>query len=215
MSRLQETGPSLRRFLMQQKRDANRAGDASPFTLSGTGVTAVDEMTYEGVLKVLGQMVVDGTLTVNGPMAVTGTLSLPAGIIDNDALAHQTLPVDFAVTGSGWSNSAAGAGTVRASITLTAPAGFTQGLVTANMYVQAVHTGGADYLRVYPEIGGSQGYPGGTYVNAGSGDQTNISYTKLVTATSIVVEARVWTTWAVPADAGNIANITGSVLWLR
>ena len=126
----------------------------------------------------------------------------------------QVSPVGFSTEGTGWSNPA-GAGYVRASITLTAPTGFTQGLVTANMYVQAVHTGDADYLRVYPEISAAQGRPGGTYVNPGAGDQTNISYTRLVVATSIVVNAIVLSTWAVPADAANIANITGSVLWLR
>ena len=50
MSRLPETGPSLRRIIEQQKRQANRAGDASPYSRSGTSVTA------EGRTEVTGQM---------------------------------------------------------------------------------------------------------------------------------------------------------------
>lgn len=41
-----------------------------------------------GTLNVDGALDVAGELNVGGNMAVTGTLSLPAGIIDNDALAH-------------------------------------------------------------------------------------------------------------------------------
>jgi len=50
MSRLPETGPSLRRIIEQQKRQATRARDASPYTRSGMSVTA------EGRVQVAGQM---------------------------------------------------------------------------------------------------------------------------------------------------------------
>lgn len=169
-----------------------------------------------GIAITTGGMVIDSELRVTGNTRIEGTLDLPAGIIGNDDLAHQISAADIPTQDvTGWSNAAGGGGTVQASVTLTAPAGYALGIVSANMYVQATHTGGADYLRIYPEIGGAQGRPGGTYVNAGSGDQANVSYTRIVAATSIVVAARIFSTWAVPANAGNIANITGQVTWLR
>jgi len=50
MSRLPETGPSLRRIIEQQKRRATRNENASPYTRSGMSVTA------EGRVEVTGQM---------------------------------------------------------------------------------------------------------------------------------------------------------------
>src|SRR5665648_1235906 len=50
MSRLPETGPSLRRHIRYMDRQAQRAADASPYTRSGTSVTA------EGRVQVAGQM---------------------------------------------------------------------------------------------------------------------------------------------------------------
>lgn len=50
MSKLPETGPSLRRIIEQQKRRATRNENASPYTRSGTSVTA------EGRVEVTGQM---------------------------------------------------------------------------------------------------------------------------------------------------------------
>jgi len=169
MSRLPETGPSLRRYLTQQKRQANRAGNASPFTRSGSGVTAENEVTYEGVLKVLGQMVVDGILTVNGPLAVhgtaafdgdttiggnaaiTGTLSLPAGIIDNAALASPVTGdvgnnyVLTAVTSS-WAN--------YAGVSIAVPAGFTRAQVMA---VSSVIGPTTDTWQIRVDIAGVTG----------------------------------------------------------
>jgi len=151
MSRLPETGPSLRRIIEQQKRQANRAANASPFSRSGSGVTGLDEVTYEGVLKVLGQMVVDGTLTVNGPMAVTGTLSLPAGIIDNAALASPVTGdvgnnyVLTAVTSS-WAN--------YAGVSIAVPAGFTRAQVMA---VSSVIGPTSDTWQIRVDIAGVTG----------------------------------------------------------
>lgn len=51
MSRLPETGPSLRRYLRKQQRQVQRQGQASPYTLSGTSVTAEDEVTVTGQMQ--------------------------------------------------------------------------------------------------------------------------------------------------------------------
>src|SRR5665647_2399920 len=101
MSRLPETGPSLRRIIEQQKRQANRAADASPYTRSGTSVTAEDEVTVDGALIVTGPLDVTGPAafagdtTIGGNAAITGTLSLPAGIINNAALTSPVGVGDF------------------------------------------------------------------------------------------------------------------------
>lgn len=51
MSRQPETGPSLRRYLTQQKRQAGRAQNSSPYTRSGTSVTAENEVTVDGQMR--------------------------------------------------------------------------------------------------------------------------------------------------------------------
>ena len=105
-------------------------------TLGVTGVTTLGgSTTVNGALGVTGQTTlaaatsVTGSLTVIGPMAVTGTLSLPAGIIDNAALASPTMP----------DAKKAGSGTVGVTVTTTpgnystithtVPAGFTSASV--------------------------------------------------------------------------------------
>lgn len=76
MSRLPETGPSLLRRIRQQERVQARQVNASPFSRSGSGVTGEDELTVEGLLRIIGQMVVDGTLVVNGPTTLAGALGI-------------------------------------------------------------------------------------------------------------------------------------------
>lgn len=81
-----------------------------------------------------GALLVEGALNVTGPMTVGGTLSLPAGIIDNDALAN---PV--AVASPGWAHNngyalpTAAGQVVQASITFIVPSGFTQALIYAGV----------------------------------------------------------------------------------
>lgn len=181
-----------------------------------------------GLLRILGALQSDdfdgdldagdpGTTgwAMNATRAAFGSILLRPNSVGNDILTNPVIPAEIAVETSGWSNTAGNPGYVKATTTLTAPAGCTQGLVSVNMYAQANHSSGEDYMRLYPEIGGSQGRPGGKIVHSGSGDQVNIGMTKLVAATSITINARLWTTWTVGAAGDNIATITGSVLWLR
>ena len=88
-----------------------------------------------------GTLDVDADATFGGAMAVTGTLSLPAGIIDNDALAHPlTQDSDWGTTSnfpitSTW--------TERASATIVVPAGFTRMQFYAIASVQARNDAGS------------------------------------------------------------------------
>lgn len=256
MSRLPETGPSLRRYLEQQKRLANRAGDASPFTRSGSGVTAVDEVTYEGVLKVLGQMVVDGTLTVNGPLtvtqtaditgtthiggatdidgtlnvdaaatfggavAVTGTLSLPAGIIDNAALAHPVVPASFYAAASNFA--VPNAWTTVVEHSLTTPAGFSQAIVIATAWARIQNTSGA-VASSYGTLASINGVAGpwddDRAIPINYFGNLQATYATLVSGLTegetIPILTRVFSSPALSADPDNEATINGVVLWLR
>jgi len=137
MSKLPETGPSLRRYLERAQRQAIRESNASPYTRSGISVTAEDEVT------------VDGSLIVTGPMAVGGTLSLPAGIIDNDALANPVVFDAGYANADGFTTSTTAADL--ASFTVAVPAGFTQAVVQASAMI-FVYNGTATYSYLRDRI---------------------------------------------------------------
>ncbi|WP_307087819.1 hypothetical protein [Arthrobacter sp. B2I5] len=77
-----------------------------------------------GISPQKGGMVVEGYQTVNGPMTITGSLDLPAGSVQNDALAN---PVQIDTASNGIDGELIDTtATVRATLTLTVPAGMTQ-----------------------------------------------------------------------------------------
>lgn len=82
-----------------------------------------------GLLKQAGITVEPDTIRFGGNVAIEGTLSLPAGIIDNEALAN---PIS---TGTGFGDadgfSIAAADSNVCSFGLVVPAGYTKALVTA------------------------------------------------------------------------------------
>lgn len=273
MSRLPETGPSLRRHIRYMERQANRAADASPYTRSGTSVTAENEVTVDGALIVNGPLTatqtaditgtthiggatdidgtlnvdaattiggnttiggtlgvtgittlgapttVSGALNVSGPMAVTGTLSLPAGIIDNAALAS---PVAVDTAQAYLINYAIGTvSTVRATVSFTVPNGFSQALVTSSARAMGYNvTGGADYLYVQSVINGTVG--GELYSVAPNGYGVGLStseYRRVIGLTggdiiTVSVATRTgFSTWA--AQASHHAGIDAQVVYLR
>src|SRR5665647_909862 len=167
MSKLPETGPSLLRHLRQQQRRMIRNENASPFTRSGTSVTA------EGRVEVTGQMQsgdYDGTSRTDlgtagwmlGPddggaslLALNGIdvyADLAAkdvtilGLIDDLAAKDVVLTdlVSKVVKVGSFDHSETGFdppdtwGTV-SSVTLTVPNGFTQAVVTAVAYVKLMN----------------------------------------------------------------------------
>lgn len=188
----------------------NHLLQASGILVKASGIQSAD---FDGDLDALNP----GTTgwAMNARRAAFGSILLRPNSIGNDILTNPVIPAEIAVETTGWSNASGDPGSVQATTTLTAPTGCTKGLVSVNMYAQANHGAGEDYMRLYPEIGGVQGRPGGKIVHSGAGDQVNIGMSKLVVATTITVSARVWTTWTVGAAGDNIATITGSVLWLR
>ena len=157
MSRLPETGRTLTGYLVDQRRQAGRQANSSSFNRSGMSATAEGETTVDG------DLIIDGTETVNGPLAVhgtaafdgdttiggnaaiTGTLSLPAGIIDNEALAHQVV-VGSAAAEFGMSSAIAlsanpAAPTTLTTLSVTVPADATSAIATTSV-VPAIYTAG-------------------------------------------------------------------------
>lgn len=91
-----------------------------PSTLSG----AVD---ISGDLDVTGDAAFSGTTTIGGNASITGTLSLPAGIIDNDALANPVEADSENLSTSGMTFT--GSMVEYATKTFIVPAGFTKAII--------------------------------------------------------------------------------------
>ena len=116
-----------------------------------TGAVDITSTTHIG-----GTLDVDADATFGGAVAITGTLSLPAGIIDNAALA---MPVKYGSSGTSETVFAVTTtGTDRAMGSVVVPAGFTQATILCLVSGATVNsTGGVDYLNVRATIDGSAG----------------------------------------------------------
>jgi len=166
-----------------------------------------------------GTLDVDADATFGGAMAITGTLSLPAGIIDNDAL---TSPIVYA------SNNSVNVGTAvtttrtnKATATVAVTAGFTKAQVWAFSDAMAVNrTAADDYLYVGTTINTYEG--GENYVDCRIDAGNSVSHTAVTalagltggdlincTVTSRTSEAA----WA--ANVGNLWRIQVVVIFSR
>ncbi len=139
-------------------------GDLTSSLLRSAGISVSPEgMTVDRALEVLGQMNVQGDLDVSGgavfsgDMRIEGTLSLPAGIIDNEALAN---PIESrsnhnAATGFAWTT----AEIDRAPVAITVPPGFTKATVTAvasaYAYNALANPSGYGWVRAYVQVSGT------------------------------------------------------------
>ena len=115
-----------------------------------SSLTVGGSQTVNGPLAVHGTAAFDGNTTIGGTLAVTGTLSLPAGIINNDALAN---PVK-SQTGF---NSTSNFGLTTADVDLvvvvfTPPAGFTQATVIAASFFDILSAAGTTGTSVFTTL---------------------------------------------------------------
>jgi len=221
MSRLPSTGPSLQRYLRQQARTAQRQQQSSAFNLSGTSVVA------ENVTEVDGTLNVVGNLNVSGPAVITGTLSLPAGIINNDALANPTMGQKVYASAQNFAPSTTL--TTVLTTTITVPAGFTTADVDVIARVYAINpntTGGsngagADYLNVRPSIASFDGF--GLQLATGGSNGSNINVAPVATVLTGLtpggtfnVTAKVVTMFlAWGANTDNTVILSGLISWGR
>lgn len=135
------------RSLSERIADLERGSQLRPagISVSPEGMTIDSSLTVNGDTDITGDLTTSGNTVIGGNASITGTLSLPAGIIDNEALANpfdqdsaQDRTLGMAVPNV-W--------TELASCSITIPAGFTRIQFSAMGMVQARNdTGSTQYL---------------------------------------------------------------------
>jgi hypothetical protein len=184
----------------------------------GAATTIGGTLGVTGVTNLGAATVVSGPLNVTGPMTVGGTLSLPAGIIDNAALAS---PVQHGSSGSSGSGFAVNTThTLRGAGSITVPAGFSQATIMCVVDATAINgvTTGGGYLQVQASIAGS---PGGTGTSlAAYGYQAGASASAIRTITglsggTIAVGAFVYATADFGTNALNLADVNAIAIFTR
>lgn len=210
---------TLRSELLEQRRQMKVLGAASKLARSGLSVPEEDVTQVDGSLNVVGD------LNVSGAAEITGTLSLPAGIIDNEALAKPVVPQTVWERASGFSVAVPWSTVI--TKTVTVPDGFTTLDVEASARVTAFYnnpgTGsGVDYLYALLYVGAddSEFYPVAVTDNGGSGTNhvfRNTVLTGLTAGASVTLELQASTgfnTWAGPY-LDNVAQLGASLRWTR
>ncbi len=196
----------LIRRIQDLERFVRELAAANPFGLSGLRLQN-------------GGMVVEGYQTVNGPMTITGSLDLPAGSVPNDALAN---PVQIDTASNGVDGELIDTtATVRATVTLTVPAGMTQAIVMATATGMGENsTTASDYLYVSAVVEGVNGGELYTAAPAGLGASLaapfNTTLTGLTDGQELTVGVATRTgTAAWAASTANQASISATVMYLR
>ena len=185
-------------------------------TIGGTlGVT--------GPTTLAAPTTVSGSLGVSGPMTVSGTLSLPAGIIDNAALASPVKPIavhaDNGVTNFAVTTTRA----TQASVTVTVPTGFTQALIFVVGQASAVNsTAVVDTLFVSEAVNGviPTGWAATQDVAPGGLGGATTAAVKLLTGLTgggtFTLATQIYSAYAGWAgSASNSCNVDATVIFLR
>lgn len=100
----------------------------------------------DGTIDVDGDATFGGDTAIGGNLAVTGTLSLPAGIINNNALANPVVTKVATNSASNYSLTTTGAS--KTVTTITVPSGFTQAQVMVSVDA-SIRNSTATYDYVY------------------------------------------------------------------
>ena len=225
----------LKRPLASRLRDDRERlrvqGSAATLARSGMSVTAEDEVTVSGDLIVGGELAVhgsaafDGNTTIGGNAAITGTLSLPAGIINNDALASPVIPGSVWQTASNFALNTSWSTVVTATVTV--PTGVTSAAVSAKGSVTGFMNqdspDNVDYLygMLFVASASSGTYPLAVSDLGGSGTVHVFRDTVLTGLTpggSFIIALQASTgyeTWTSPSSPGNSARLGASIQWYR
>jgi cytoskeletal protein CcmA (bactofilin family) len=120
-----------------------------------TGSTDIDgTLNVDAATTIGGTLGVTGNATFSGAMAIAGTLSLPAGIIDNEALAAPVAVGRVSQSQTGFATTTTDQDFANGYITV--PAGFTQALVYLTVSAGHSNTSGSiDYLYLSAGINGT------------------------------------------------------------
>lgn len=143
----------ISRMVGEVQRGRRELGQRMNYLLRNAGLKVAS-----GALHVLRKLVVEGELLVTGDTRIEGTLSLPAGIIDNEALAN---PVRY---DSGFANSVdhptiTTSEQALATFSIPVPEGFTKALVICIAQLGVRNTSGsssAAACRVYVHTDGPE-----------------------------------------------------------
>lgn len=192
-----------------------------------SSLTVGGSQTVNGPLAVHGTAAFDGTTTIGGNAAITGTLSLPAGIIDNAALANPVVP--GVIYGSATNFALTTTETTVKALTVVVPAGVTGAAVAVTGRVRGrnpnttggINAAGADYLHARTVIGASVGVDLSIIVLGSGSSGVNVApfsefLTGLTPGGTIAIALKAWTgnlSWG--SDTFNVAELSGSILWFR
>lgn len=157
-------------------------------------------------------------LVVSGNMEITGTLSLPAGIINNDALAAPVSPA--ASHAENWNFGITTSMAEKTRVTIPVPTGFTRALVHSTVTISAYNgTASDDNLYASCRIQGTAaGTAPGLSVKTLYTGAVSDSDARLLTGISGSIYtagyASTFTgTWA--TESANIMNVSMMALFLR
>jgi hypothetical protein len=174
-------------------------------------------------------LTVGGSLDVTGPMVVGGTLSLPAGIINNDALTSPVVADIVNLTNTGFTVPANPTWGNAVSTTITVPPGCTQLLATCTAEAYAINpntTGGSngtggDILdcRVLLNGSASAGYGIGLSGSNGftsSSSSGSFHFSGLTPGATLSIATQVLAVYqAFGSNVDNKATINATLIWLR
>jgi len=181
------------------------------------GIIVAGSETVNGPLTVNGVSAFNGSMTINGAAAITGTLSLPAGIIDNAALAAPVTPGSAGTSQSNFATSATA--TLYAQQSIPVPAGYTQCLVMNGVSGGAFNdTAGASSILVSSDINGISGAETATTSATNTYASASAFAIRTLTGLSggtITVATKIRTSTAWSANAANIAATNALAIFLR
>lgn len=184
---------------------------------------AMQQFAAANVLATAGIGVVPNGITVNGSASFTGdvviggTLSLPAGIIDNDALTDPNVLETAGLSENNFTVPPGGA--VYGSANIAVPAGYTRADVLCMVVAGAVNsTGSADFIYASASINGASGGETPQLASAGGYGSAAANGIRSLTGLSggyITVGTRVRAAGDWAANAANIVNTNAFVYFRR
>jgi len=214
------------RELAALRKELNELRAANPFASMGLkpmpdGLIVEGYETVNGPLTVNGASEINGTQVVNGPMTITGTLSLPAGIIDNDALSDPIVPGAYHSDIQNISITS-GPNVEKLRIDVPVPTGYTRALVSLTATMNMLNNSGAtDSAYLGANINGTS--PGwSSNATAAAGAEVSLSNTVALLVTGLAGGTFPLTgkassdvgTWAA-AGSSSVLNLNATVLFLR
>ena len=221
MARLPKGKPTLRDYLREQRRAQRQQGYSSSFARSGMNVTKPGEVASDNF---------DGDLdaedagsqgwAMNGDRAAFGDVLFRPGSIGNNSLANPVAPNIIYKIQSGFSLTTAGA--TLFSNDLVVPDGYSSLVISGSGKVHAFNnTPSLDYLYSVWSVNDIAGanIPEACAGNGGSITSItpmSVILTGLTSGETVRVHINANTSfsgWA--SNPGNVAELSGSILWFR